>query len=68
MLKYQTHNWKNCKLLSKIKSAASAIDAGIQKKIHGSGKSTLITSNKEINDIMNIVQALEYSNILLSSH
>ena len=50
----------------RITAAASAIDAGIQKKIHGSGKSTLITSNKEINDIMNIVQVLEYSNILLN--
>ena len=50
----------------RITAAASAIDAGIQKKIHGSRKSTLITSNKEINDIMNIVQALEYSNILLN--
>ena len=46
-------------------TAASAIDAGIQKKIHGSGKATLILSNEEMNDIMNIVQALETSNILL---
>ena len=29
-----------------ITAAASAIDAGIQKKIHGSGTITLITSNK----------------------
>ena len=29
-----------------ITAAASAIDAGIQKKIHGSGTTTLITSNK----------------------
>ena len=33
--------------------------------MHGSGKTTLITSNKETNDIMNIVQDLEDSNILL---
>ena len=46
-----------------IIAAASAIDAGIQKKIHGSGTTTLIVSNKEMNDIMKIVQALEYSNI-----
>ena len=45
--------------------AASAIDAGIQKKIPGSGTTTLIISNKEINDIMKIVQALEDSDILL---
>ena len=35
------------------------------KKIHGSGTTTLIISNEEINDIMKIVQALEDSNILL---
>ena len=46
-------------------AAASAIDAGIQKKIHGSGATTLIISNEEMNDIMKIVQALEDSNILL---
>ena len=48
-----------------ITAAASVIDAGIQKKIHGSGKTTLIISNEEMNDIMKIVQALEDSNILL---
>ena len=49
-----------------ITAAASAIDAGIQKKIHGSGTTTLIISNEEMNDIMKIVQALEDSNILLN--
>ena len=48
-----------------ITAAASAIDAGIQKKIHGSGTTTLIISIEEMNDIMKIVQALEDSNILL---
>ena len=48
-----------------ITAAASAIDAGIQKKIHGSGTTTLIISNEEMNDIMKIVQSLEDSNILL---
>ena len=50
-----------------ITAAASAIDAGIQKKkkICGSGTTTLIISNEEMNDIMKIVQALEDSNILL---
>ena len=46
-------------------AAASAIDAGIQKKIHGSGTTTLIISNKEMNEIMKIVQALEDYNVLL---
>ena len=49
-----------------ITEAAWAIDAGIQKKKkHGSGRTTLIISNKEMNEIMKIVQALEDSNILL---
>ena len=48
-----------------ITAAASAIDAGIQKKIHGSGTTTLIISNEEMNDIIKIVQALEDSNISL---
>ena len=48
-----------------IAAAASAIDARIQKKIHGSETTTLIISNEEMNDIMKIVQALEDSNISL---
>ena len=47
-----------------ITAAASAIDAEIQKKIHGSGTTTLIISNKKMNDIIKIAQALEDSNIL----
>ena len=38
-----------------ITAAASAIDARIQKKMHGSGTTNLIISNKEMNDMMNIV-------------
>ena len=48
-----------------ITAAASLIDAEIQEKMHGSGTTTLIVSNKEMNDIMKIVQALEDSNIFL---
>ena len=48
-----------------LTAAASAADAGIHKKILGSGNTTLITSNEEMNDIIKIVQALEDSNILL---
>ena len=33
--------------------------------MHGSGTTTLIISNEEMNDIIKIVQALEDSNILL---
>ena len=47
-----------------ITAAASAVDARIQKEIHGSRTTTLIISNEEMNDIIEIVQALEDSNIL----
>ena len=43
-------------------AAVSAVDTGIQKKMHGSG--TMIP-NEEMNDINKIVQALEDSNISL---
>ena len=37
-----------------ITAAASANDAEIQKKMHGSGTTISIIANKEINDIMKI--------------
>ena len=43
----------------------AAADAGIHKRISGSGNTTLIISHEEMNDIMKIVQALEDSNIFL---
>ena len=46
-------------------AAVSAMNAWIQKKIHGSGTTTLIISNEEMNDIIKIIQALEDCNILL---
>ena len=48
-----------------LNAAASTADAGIQKKIYGSGTTTLVISNEEMNDIIKIIQALEDSNILL---
>ena len=56
---------KNILAPLRITAATSAIDVGIQKKIHGSGTTTLIIWNKEMNDIMRIVQALEDSNVML---
>ena len=56
---------KNILALLGITAAASAINAGIQRKMHGSGTTTLIISNGKMNDIMKIVEALEDSNILL---
>ena len=48
-----------------LTAAASAADARIHIKILGSGNTTLVISNKEMNDIMKIVQALLDSNVLL---
>ena len=49
-----------------LTAAASAADAGIHKKILGSGhNATLIISNDEINDILKIVKSLENSGLLL---
>ena len=54
---------KNVLAVLGITAAASAIDEGILKKIYGSGTTTLIISNEEMNNIMKNVQALEDSNI-----
>ena len=48
-----------------LTAASSAVYAGVQKKVYGSGKTALVISNEEINDIRKIVQALEDSNIFL---
>ena len=56
---------KNILALLGITAASSAIDGAIQKKILGSGTTTLTISNEEINDIMKIIQALEDSDIPL---
>ena len=43
---------KNVLAPLRITAAASAIDAGIQKNIHGSRTTTLIISNEEMNDMV----------------
>ena len=50
-----------------LTAAASAADAGIHKKILGSGhnNTTLIISNDEMDDILKIVKSLENSDLLL---
>ena len=65
LIKVAIHLAKNTLAPLGITVATSATDAGIQKKIHGSGTTTLITSNEEMNNIMKIVETLEDSNILL---
>ena len=50
-----------------LTAAASAADAGIHKKILGSGhnNTTLILSNDEMDDILKIIKSLEDSGVLL---
>ena len=48
-----------------LTATASATDAAINKKILGSGATTLIVSNDEMNDVLKIVTSLEDSGVLL---
>ena len=48
-----------------LAAASSAIDAGIQKKIYGSGSKTLLISNDDIQDVLKIVKSLEDPGLLL---
>ena len=48
-----------------LSAATSAIDGSIKKKMLGSGATTLIISNDEMNDIIKIVKSLENSGVLL---
>ena len=48
-----------------LTAAASAADAGIHKQILGSGTTALIMLNDEMEDIIQIVEYLEDSGLLL---
>ena len=48
-----------------LSTAMSAIDGSIKKKMLGSGATTLIISNDEMDDILKIVKYLENSGVLL---
>ena len=48
-----------------LTAAASAADAGIHKKILGSRNTTLIISNKDMDDLIKIEKSLEDSGLLL---
>ena len=57
---------KSVLILFGLTAAASAADTGIYKKILGSGNhTTLIISNKDIEDLIKIVKSLEDSGLLL---
>ena len=48
-----------------LTAGVSLTDAAIQKKIFGSGMTTLIISNEEMNDVMKIVKSLEDSGLFV---
>ena len=48
-----------------LTAAMSAIDGSIKKTMLGSGKTTLIISNDEMNDIIKIVKSLDDSGVIL---
>ena len=48
-----------------LTSTASETDAAIQKKTYGSGFTTFIISNAEMEDIMKILKSTEYSGLLI---
>ena len=47
-----------------LTAAVSAPDVAIQKKIYWSGRTTLIISNEEVNEIMKIGKSLQESGLL----
>ena len=48
-----------------LAAPASATDETIHKKMFGSGTTTLIISNEEMNYIMKIIKSLEESGLLI---
>ena len=48
-----------------LTAVALATDAAIYKKMFGSGTTTLIISNKEMNDILKIIKSFEESGLLI---
>ena len=56
---------KNVLIPLGLTAAASASDVAIHKKIFGSGTTTLIILNEEMNGIMKIVKSLEESDLLV---
>ena len=57
---------KNVLIPLGLTAAASAADAKIHKKILGSGNTTIIISNKDMEDLIKIVKSLENSGLLLN--
>ena len=56
---------KNVLIPLGLSATASATDAGIHKKILGSGTTTLIISNDEMENIIKIIKSLKDPGLLL---
>ena len=68
LIKPATSILKNVAAPLGLSAAMSRIDNAIQRKVHGYGSKSSTTvkfSNEEINDMINIVKALEDSDILM---
>ena len=62
---YLNHRLKSVLIPLELTAASSATDVAIHTRMFGSGTTTLIIFNKKINDIMEIVQSLEKSGLLI---
>ena len=58
---------KSVLLPFELTAVASGIDAAIHKQTSGSGNTTLIISNEEMNEIRKIMKSLEESGLLIKS-
>ena len=58
---------KSALIPSGLTAAASSTDAAVHKKMFGSGNTTLIISNKEMNDILKVIKSFEESRFLIRS-
>ena len=56
---------KNVLIPLGLTAAASATDSAIHKKMFGSGTTTLIIFNEEMNDIMKMIKSLEKTGLLI---
>ena len=54
---------KNVLVPLELTATASAIGTAVQKKLFGSGTTTLIFSNKDLSDIMKIIKSLKDSGL-----
>ena len=62
---YLNHYLKSVSIPSELTAAASATDAAIQKKVFGSGMTTLTTASEEMNNIMKTIKYLKDTSLLI---